>query len=247
MNNKKLGFTLIEITVIIAVLAILGTIAFLSFRDYWAWARDTKRVADLVNIKKQLSVYESEVWQLPKPENYVKIMSWSDTIWYQWYVWSLLQKNLELWWKVIDPRTKEYYSYNLNLERDQFALAVFLESVSQKVSQEYNVSLDENKKMPLVVWNPIWVLLNKNTSETVQKDWLDIDVEIATDYVVEVQPWVRISFDKIKYLPQIYKAGLRESCADYLKWSDSFKDDNTMFLLYKDWVFSEINCDMPNL
>lgn len=51
------GFTLVELIVVITILAILSTVAFLSFKGYSASARDSVRLSDLGNISKGLTVY----------------------------------------------------------------------------------------------------------------------------------------------------------------------------------------------
>ncbi len=45
------GFTLAELIVVITILAILGTIAFISLQGYTKDARDGVRVADMTNIE----------------------------------------------------------------------------------------------------------------------------------------------------------------------------------------------------
>jgi len=64
---KKKGFTLVELIVVITILAILWTIAFISLQWYSENARDTKRVADVNNIKKALEffVLNSEIYPMP--------------------------------------------------------------------------------------------------------------------------------------------------------------------------------------
>lgn len=47
-------FTLVELVVVITILAILGTVALLSFRGYSGDARNSKRVTDLHNIKSRI-------------------------------------------------------------------------------------------------------------------------------------------------------------------------------------------------
>jgi prepilin-type N-terminal cleavage/methylation domain-containing protein len=52
------GFTLVELVVVITILAILGTIGFLSIQGYSASARDSSRIGNLVNLQKGLSVWK---------------------------------------------------------------------------------------------------------------------------------------------------------------------------------------------
>ena len=46
------GFTLVELIVVITILAILWTIAFISFAWYSKNSRDSVRIADMNNIEK---------------------------------------------------------------------------------------------------------------------------------------------------------------------------------------------------
>jgi prepilin-type N-terminal cleavage/methylation domain-containing protein len=51
-RKRLLGFTLVELIVVITILAILGTIGFLSIQGYSASARDGSRIGNLVNLQK---------------------------------------------------------------------------------------------------------------------------------------------------------------------------------------------------
>ncbi|MDD2917079.1 MAG: type II secretion system protein, partial [Candidatus Gracilibacteria bacterium] len=50
--KKHLGFTLIELIVVITILVILGTIAFLNLSGFQSSARDSSRIENLSNLKK---------------------------------------------------------------------------------------------------------------------------------------------------------------------------------------------------
>ncbi len=56
MRNTKSAFTLVELIVVITILAILGTIAFISLQGYSAEARNSKRVQDLSSISSSLNI-----------------------------------------------------------------------------------------------------------------------------------------------------------------------------------------------
>ncbi len=55
MKALKKWFTLVELIVVITILAILGTIAFISLQGYSADARNTKRSSDLASIQSAMS------------------------------------------------------------------------------------------------------------------------------------------------------------------------------------------------
>ncbi len=79
MRNNQ-AFTLVELIVVITILAILGTIAFLSFQWYSSSARDSVRTEDIVNISKGLELLSIERWTLPIPVNGVALTSWATTV-----------------------------------------------------------------------------------------------------------------------------------------------------------------------
>ncbi|MDF1682370.1 MAG: type II secretion system protein [Patescibacteria group bacterium] len=55
MRNTKKAFTLVELIVVITILAVLGTIAFISLQGYSGEARDSKRLSDVNNLSKAVS------------------------------------------------------------------------------------------------------------------------------------------------------------------------------------------------
>ncbi len=50
------GFTLVELIVVITILAILGSIGFVTMSGYFAGARDSARLSDMNNIYTQLNL-----------------------------------------------------------------------------------------------------------------------------------------------------------------------------------------------
>ncbi len=58
MKNTQKGFTLVELIVVITILAILGTIAFISLQGYSQDARDSKVVSD---VRSLASVIETKI------------------------------------------------------------------------------------------------------------------------------------------------------------------------------------------
>lgn len=68
-NKLFLGFTLVELIVVITILAILGTIGFLSIGGYSSRARDSSRVADISNITKSLDLSIITAGTYPIPDS----------------------------------------------------------------------------------------------------------------------------------------------------------------------------------
>lgn len=59
-NKTDTGFTIIELVVVIAIIAVLSGIILFNVNQYYAKSRNTKRVADLSNIKKALEMYAAD-------------------------------------------------------------------------------------------------------------------------------------------------------------------------------------------
>ena len=56
IRNTKKAFTLVELIVVITILAVLGTIAFISLQGYSGEARDSKRLSDVNNLVKKVNI-----------------------------------------------------------------------------------------------------------------------------------------------------------------------------------------------
>lgn len=59
-KNTNKAFTLVELIVVITILAVLGTIAFISLQGYSADARNSKRTSNLNNIQSAISIKMAE-------------------------------------------------------------------------------------------------------------------------------------------------------------------------------------------
>ncbi|MDD2907467.1 MAG: type II secretion system protein [Candidatus Gracilibacteria bacterium] len=60
IKNKNKAFTLVELIVVITILAILGTIAFINLQGYSIGARDSKRLSDVNNLMKKVGIEQSK-------------------------------------------------------------------------------------------------------------------------------------------------------------------------------------------
>lgn len=68
-TRKFSGFTLVELIVVITILVILGTIAFIQLQGFSGSARDGRRVSDMSNITKAIDVAIIAQGNAPVPTN----------------------------------------------------------------------------------------------------------------------------------------------------------------------------------
>ena len=127
---SKKGFTLVELIVVITILAILGTIVFISLQWYSENARDSRRVADINNIKKALELFvlNTEIYPMPD-EVWAASYSWAE-IYYQWVLWANVTQNLSRNLKGVprDPVTEDPYIYSVTENQFQYEVTVVYES-----------------------------------------------------------------------------------------------------------------------
>lgn len=64
MNNKK-GFTIIELIVVIAIIAVLAGIVLVSVNGYISKARNVRRISDVTSYVKALSLYYVDKGKYP--------------------------------------------------------------------------------------------------------------------------------------------------------------------------------------
>jgi len=186
LEKGRLAFTLVELIVVITILAILWTIAFISLQWYSRDARDSTRTADLWNIKTSLELYTLKTWKYPKPDNFSTISySWW-IVWYQWKVWDQVTTNLKsLNEKPLDPLLNTPYIYSVtNTYKEYEVLALYEWSVAYNpIINSANAATTQ--LTPKVVWNYNWVFLKTSnyiipTPSIITSESWDITLDLTT-------------------------------------------------------------------
>ncbi len=126
--NKK-WFTLVELIVVITILAILWTIAFISLQWYSRDARDGTRIADMWSIKKWLELFKLTNNRYPETSSWTIItFSWA-TAWTQWIFWDETFRSI---WRLStipkDPLTWLEYIYSITSDKQEYQIAWIVES-----------------------------------------------------------------------------------------------------------------------
>lgn len=155
MKKNNIGFTLVELIVVITIIWILGTIAFLSIQWYISNARNSVRISDLKNIQKWLELFSVKTWFYPDNENITNITASGTIIWYQWYFWDNVARMIDINKTPVDPLNNERYVYYLNLTKNQYQLMGLMES-----------TLWDSIKIPKTLWNNLWIILDEKNNNT---------------------------------------------------------------------------------
>ena len=179
MKKTNQAFTLVELIVVITILAILWTIAFISLQWYSKDTRNSVRLSDMSNINKMLWVKIVTAGKVPLPDNYVEITASGTVLNYQWEAWERVLE--QLWvsngWK--DPKDETYYTYSTNTNLTKYQLLGFMEwdPIASVVSESFAVS-DLSDRAVKVYWDDVWILLENVTNLPVT---LDVDVVTTSD------------------------------------------------------------------
>ena len=182
--RKSFGFTLVELIVVITILAILGTIWFLSFQGYAVSARDSKRVTDLWVIERWLQYYFIIDNVYPEIAWWIDISySWS-LLWKQWtFDDDIVTEIRRVPTKPIDPLTWEEYIYSVTHDRKEYQLWAILENFA------YTNTIDQvyaNQWFFYTWWNYNWVLLSRLL-------WSDLFIFAVPSLVVNSESSLEIS------------------------------------------------------
>ncbi len=129
MQFQKQAFTLVELIVVITILAILWTIAFISLQWYSRDARDGTRVADMWSIVKWLELFKLTNNRYPETTSWNNVtFSWS-VAWIQWIFWDETFRSI---WRLStipkDPLTWLEYIYSITNDRKEYQIAWIVES-----------------------------------------------------------------------------------------------------------------------
>ena len=130
LQKIKQGFTLVELIVVITILAILWTIAFISLQWYSRDSRDWVRLADLWSMETSLELFNIAGWQYPEPTNPVDITYswWTVEVWTQWTFWDSVMTNVQKLSKLPkDPLTDTEYTYSVTSNKKEFQLWAIVE------------------------------------------------------------------------------------------------------------------------
>lgn len=127
--GMKTAFTLVELIIAIAITAIIATVSFISFQNFFATSKDTIRIEDMKSLKVALSSIKAQNWGYSYPDSYFTIMNSGTTNEevYQWFINSNMILN-DIPQIPKDPQTSNYYVLSTTKTKQQYQIAMTLEN-----------------------------------------------------------------------------------------------------------------------
>ena len=174
------------------ILAVLATVAFISFQGYTSSSRDSVRLADLKNISKSFEINRTKGIDFPLPDKKVDISASGTIFQYQWELsQNILEKNLNIFDGGLDPVTKKPYGYAVNLEKNKFQIIWFLENNRNVANISTTKTFADNSdKFVKSSGDSLGIFLDENTKEiiTASGSFDKIDVADTDTSYTYIQP-----------------------------------------------------------
>lgn len=132
----KKAFTLVELIVVVTILAILATIAYVWLGRYFQNTRDSARIYDMQQMTNVLELYSNTHWEYPVPSDYEEVtFSWA-LAWKQGTFWRSVILELRSFWNDIpvDPLYGNEYSYSTTNNQSEYQIGMMRETFREEVA-----------------------------------------------------------------------------------------------------------------
>ncbi|QFR39331.1 prepilin-type N-terminal cleavage/methylation domain-containing protein [Candidatus Gracilibacteria bacterium 28_42_T64] len=154
MRNTTKGFTIVELIVVITILAILGTIAFLSLQGYSKKSRNSVRSIDVGTMKQALGIFVVKTGKYPQADNAQDITYSGALVFSQGVFGDNVMTNLgTLSHKPVDPLLELEYNYSVSSSRKKYEIGGIMEgdlfSYNNNIISETN-ALSNNEAQAFV-------------------------------------------------------------------------------------------------
>jgi prepilin-type N-terminal cleavage/methylation domain-containing protein len=167
MKLQQKAFTLVELIVVITILAILWTIAFISLQWYSKASRDSVRVADISSMKTSLELFHLNAGKYPQPTLWETITYSGWEVRTQWTFWDTVVSNLSRNLNKIptDPLTNKEYIYSRLNTKNEYEIWGILEwdLALNTISQSYAATTPVKS---YIVWTYNWLVAKISTGST---------------------------------------------------------------------------------
>jgi prepilin-type N-terminal cleavage/methylation domain-containing protein len=254
-NNikSKTAFTLVELIVVITILAILWTIAFISFQWYSSNARDSVRISDINNIQKWLDLSQIKSGNYPKPDGAISITASGNIILYQWFVWDNVSRIINTNKTLLDPLDSTRYIYSTDIAWTKYQLLSYLENgdsisfYNDVLINSTYAAIDYSKKYVKVVWDSLGIFLNTWSLAPITSNIELVNTNNSYKVIIDntengsiIGTWTKLIEKAVSTItPKIYKNCKEiynnKSITRYVDWEYTIKSD---------WLDVQAYCDM---
>jgi len=167
MKKIKLGFTLVELIVVITILSILWTIAFFTYNNYSSSSKDSVKVYNVKNITKTLELFSLDKWFFPEPDNSrIITYSWA-RLWDQWDFWKSVFTNV---WKISYIPKSEWnnYTYSITSSKTEYQISTIITwSIWSYNIVNNSYAINNKEAFSYVNWNYNWQFVKWNSGSIV--------------------------------------------------------------------------------
>ncbi|MEF2176098.1 MAG: prepilin-type N-terminal cleavage/methylation domain-containing protein [Candidatus Absconditabacteria bacterium] len=142
---KKLlkSFTLIELIIVIAIIAVLGATAFLLLTQWMSKGRDAQRISDLNVIQNALNIQITQSDSLPIPDSYNTVTYTGEVVLYQGKFGSGVVSKISSLVKLPKDKIHGEYDYSLLSDRQTYKVMAMMENNNYKTAFVQGVYADE--------------------------------------------------------------------------------------------------------
>ena len=186
MIQKKFysAFTLVELIVVITILAILWTTAFISLWGYAVIARETARLTDINVISRALNISYTENGFYPETASGASVTFSGTTLWTQWYFTEEVRSKL---WRIsetpVDVLVGSPYVYSVTYNRQEYQLWGGGEKWNPIASLNFIPQTSAFFSKAIVKWNYNWVILGIEIDDLVYIFWVPSIITQSTGWL----------------------------------------------------------------
>ena len=116
-----------ELIVVITILAILGTIWFVSLQNYSRYARDSTRISDMKTMERALEFVKTRVGSYPTPDDASTVYYSGASLFTQGVFWQQAAGQAGITPAPIDPTSSLLYGYSVANNKSEFQIAGIFE------------------------------------------------------------------------------------------------------------------------
>lgn len=232
---KKSWFTLVELIVVITILAILGTIAFISLQWYTSDARNAKRTDDIGSIESAMNNLMAggqniTSFVMPKTENQLSnpLIGWTaTTVWSGYDAWT--PNFASLWINAAefkDPKGADYVIWITTKRGWKYQIAATMENWSGPLfaKLKWNYFARWIDTVTTLSWSDSKTLM---INEPQKINFFDIGDNTTAWDIVNIKTWSNLIFAAI---PTSLSVRLLEAETEWLiksiEWTAGYVSDN---------------------